>query len=265
MPDIHPTAVVDSGANLGSKVEIGPYCVVGPHVTLGDKCRLRSHVVISGHTTIGSECEFFPFASIGEIPQDMKYAGEESRLVIGNNNVIRESVTINLGTQGGGLVTEIGSHVLIMAYGHVAHDCRIGDHVILANAATLGGHCVIEDHAILGGLSAVHQFVRVGTHAFVGGMSGAESDVIPFGMVIGVRGGLTGLNIVGMKRHGFKREQIQNLRKAYKILFAAEGTLAERADEMERAFPDDECVARVLQFVRSDTSRSLLVPKRNGE
>ena len=174
-------------------------------------------------------------------------------------------MTINLGTEGGGLVTEIGSHVLIMAYSHVAHDCRIGDHVVLANAATLAGHCVIEDHAILGGLSALHQFVRIGAHAFIGGMSGVVSDVIPFGMAIGTRGGLTGINIVGMKRHGFKREQIQNLRKAYKILFAPEGTLVERADEMERMFPDDECVARVLRFVRSDTSRSLLVPKQNGE
>ena len=265
MPDIHPTAIVDPGAELGSKVEIGPYCVVGPHVTLGDGCRLHAHVVIAGRTSIGSECEVFPFASLGQVPQDKKYEGEESRLVIGNNCIIRESVTINLGTKGGGLVTEVGSHVLIMAYGHIAHDCRIGNHVILANAATLGGHCVVEDHAILGGLSAVHQFVRVGAHAFIGGMSGAESDVIPFGMVIGVRGGLTGLNIVGMKRHGFAREQIQNLRKAYKILFAPEGTLVERADETERAFPDDPCVTRVLNFVRSDTSRSLLVPKQNGE
>lgn len=265
MQNIHATAVVDPAAELGSGVEIGAYCVIGPGVTLGDGCRLHSHVVVSGRTSIGAECEIFPFASIGQPPQDLKYRGEESRLIIGSNTVIREYVTMNPGTGSGGLVTEVGSHGLFMVHSHVAHDCKIGDHVIMANAATLGGHCVVGDHAILGGIAAVHQFVRIGEHAFIGGMSGVENDVIPFGMVVGVRGGLAGLNIVGMKRRGFERKQIHALRQAYKILFSGPGTLLERADAVERDYGEDACVARVLDFVRAESPRSLLVPRGDAE
>ena len=261
MSAIHPTAVVDSGATLGTDVEIGAYTVVGPGVELGDGCRLHSHVVVTGNTAIGANCQIFPFASIGHVPQDLKYGGEESRLTIGSDNVIREHVTMNPGTQGGGLETRVGSHGLFMVGAHVAHDCRVGDHVILANNATLAGHCVVEDHAILGGLSAVHQFVRVGSHAFIGGMSGVENDVIPFGMALGNRAMLSGLNIVGMKRQGFGREQIHNLRKAYRMLFSEEGTLMERLEDVEKMFGDDEGVSRIIAFIRTASDRSLCVPR----
>lgn len=257
----HPTAIVDPGARLGSEVEIGPFCVIGPEVEIGDGCRLHSHVVIQGKTSLGPQCEVFPFASLGHRPQDLKFKGEQSRLVIGARTVIREGVTMNPGTEGGGMLTEVGSDCLFMAQSHVAHDCRIGNHAIFANAATLGGHCIVEEHVIFGGLSAVHQFVRIGAYAFVGGMSGAEADVIPFGMVIGVRGGLTGLNLVGLKRHGFDRDEIHGMRKAYRMLFSSEGTLQERAAAVADAFPGNGCVERVVQFIQADTTRAIMAPK----
>ncbi len=262
MTNLHSSSVVDPQATLGSDIEIGPFCVVGSGVNLGDGCKLHSHVVIEGNTTLGPNCEIYPFASLGHIPQDMKYKGEKSELVIGSNNIIREYVTMNPGTEGGGLVTRVGSDCLIMAQAHVAHDCIIGDHVILANGATLAGHCVVGDNAILGGLSAVHQFVRIGEHAFVGGMSGVENDVIPYGMVIGPRASLKGLNVIGIKRRGFDRTQLKNLRDAYDQLFAAQGTLVERTDAVEQAFPDDEHIGSILEFIRADSSRSLSVPKQ---
>jgi len=243
MNNIHSSSIVNPNAKLGSGVEIGPFCVIGPDVELGEGCKLHSHVVIEGHTTLGANCEVFPFASLGHIPQDMKYKGEESRLEIGSDNIIREYVTMNPGTDGGGLVTRIGSHGLFMAQAHVAHDCQIGDHVIL------------------GGLSAVHQFVRIGEHAFIGGMSGVENDVIPFGMVVGTRASLKGLNVIGIKRRGLNRTQLKQLRDAYDLLFAGEGTLAERTEKAEQAFANDECVNKIIEFIRADTSRSLSVPK----
>ncbi len=257
----HPTAIVDPGARLGSEVEIGPFCVIGPEVEIGEGCRLHSHVVVQGKTSLGPQCEVFPFVSLGHRPQDLKFKGEQSRLVIGARNMIREGVTMNPGTEGGGMVTEVGSDCLFMAQSHVAHDCRIGNHVIMANAATLGGHCIVEDHVILGGLSAAHQFVRVGAYAFIGGMSGAEADVIPFGMVRGVREGLTGLNLVGLKRHGFGRDEIHGLRRAYRMLFSSEGTLQERVAAVADAFPGNGCVARVVDFIQADASRAIMAPK----
>ncbi len=263
MASIHSTAIIEPGAEIGESVQIGPYSVIGANVTLRDRVCIHSHVVIEGNTQIGQGTEIFPFASIGHIPQDKKYQGEQSRLIIGEQNVIREHVTMNPGTEGGGSVTEIGAHSLFMAGSHVAHDCRIGNNTIFANNATLGGHCVIGDFAILGGLSAVHQFVRIGAHAFIGGMSGVENDVIPYGMALGNRAHLSGLNIVGLKRHGFDREQIHNLRKAYRLLFSSEGTLMERLEEAEKMFPDDKAVEQVLDFIREESDRSLCVP-RNG-
>ena len=261
MPNVHPTAIVDPGARLGSDVQIGPFCVIGPEVEIGAGCRLHSHVVVQGRTSLGEHCEVFPFASLGHRPQDLKYKGEQSRLSIGARTVIREGVTMNPGTEGGGMLTEIGSDCLFMAYAHVAHDCKVGRNVILANAATLAGHCVVEDHAILGGLSAARQFVRIGAHAFLGGMSGADADVIPFGMVTGVREGLAGLNLVGMKRHGIPREEIQGLRKAYSMLFSGEGTLQERAQSVAEAYADNPSVMKVVTFIRSDASRAYLLPR----
>ena len=263
MSAIHPTAVVDSAATLGPDIEIGPYSVVGAGVELGKGCKLHSHVALVGNTQVGESCEIFPFASVGHAPQDLKFGGEESRLIIGPHTKIREHVTMNPGTEGGGLETLVGSHGLFMVGSHVAHDCKIGDHVIMANNATLAGHCVVEDHAILGGLSAVHQFVRVGSHAFVGGMSGVENDVIPFGMALGNRAMLSGLNIVGLKRQGFEREQIHNLRKAYRMLFSDEGTLLERLEDVEKMFGADAGVSQIIAFIRTASDRSLCVPRSN--
>lgn len=263
MAKIHATAVVDPHADLGANVVIGPYCVVGPEVKLGNAVVLHSHVAVAGRTTIGESCELFPFSSIGHIPQDQKYRGEQSSLEIGSHTVIREHVTINPGTKGGGLVTRVGSNCLLMVGAHVAHDCQIGDHVILVNNATLAGHVAIDDHAILGGLSAVHQFVRIGAYAFIGGMTGVPADVIPFGMVIGNRGWLAGLNIVGLRRHGFPREQVQGVRQAYRMLFSSEGTLMERLKEVENMFASNPLVRMIIDFIKSHSDRSFCVPSNN--
>ncbi len=261
MPRIHPTAIIAPGAVVADDVEIGPYCVIGEHVSLAAGVALKSHVVIDGRTTVGERTRIFPFASIGFETQDMKYKGEPSSLEIGHDNTIREHVTINPGTEGGGMVTRIGDHCLLMVGAHVAHDCQIGDHVILVNNATLGGHVVMEEHAILGGLSAVHQFVRIGRHAMIGGMSGVERDVIPYGLVMGDRARLNGLNIIGMQRRGFSRDDIQTLRSAYDCLFGDTGTLAERADEVARRFAGVAPVDDVVAFIRADSSRALCQPK----
>ncbi len=261
MADIHPTAIVSSKATLGEQVTIGPYSVVGEDVVLGDGVTLRSHVVVEGRTRVGAGTEIFPFASIGHRPQDLKYAGEPSTLEIGENNTIREHVTMNPGTAGGGLVTKLGDGGLFMMGAHVAHDCRIGNRVIMANNATLAGHVVVEDDAIIGGLAAVHQYVRVGRNAMIGGMSGVEHDVIPFGLVVGDRATLNGLNVVGLKRRGFSRDDIQALQTAYETIFARNDTMADRLDEIERLFTDSGPVNELLSFIRSESSRALCKPK----
>ena len=213
MGEIHPTAIVHPDAMIADDAVVGPYSVVGADVSLGSRVELMSHVVVDGHTAISKGCKVFPFASLGQIPQDLKYKSEPSRLVIGEHNTIREHVTMSPGTQGGGMVTEVGNHCLFMVGVHVAHDCRIADRVIMVNNAALGGHVTVEDHAIIGGLSAVHQFVRIGSYAMVGGMSGVEQDVIPFGTVTGDRASLRGLNLVGLDRHGFEKDAINKLRR----------------------------------------------------
>lgn len=261
MTNVHATAVVEDGAELGANVSIGPYCIVGSEVTLGDDVVLRSHVVLAGRTEIGARCEIFPFASIGQPPQDQKYAGESSRLAMGSDNQIREYVTINPGTEGGGMVTQVGNHGLFMAGAHVAHDCVIGDHVIMVNNATLGGHVEVGDYAIIGGLSAVHQFVRIGAHAMIGGMSGIENDVIPYGSAMGDRARLSGLNIVGLKRRGFDREDIHSMRTAYRLLFANEGTLAERVTDVVDLYKDNEPVMDIVDFIRQESHRAVLQPR----
>jgi len=260
MTDIHPTAIVEDGAKIGDNVTVGPYCVIGPEVELDDGVDLLSHVVVSGRTSIGSNTRIFPFASIGHSPQDLKYKGEASQLEIGCNNIIREQVTMNPGTEGGEMVTRIGNNCLFMVGSHVAHDCQIGDHVIFVNNATMGGHVKIGDWAILGGLSAVHQFVRVGRHAMVGGMSGVEKDIIPYGSVMGNRARLSGLNVVGLKRRGFSREVIHALRNAYRLLFAPEGTLTERLNDLAELMPEIEPVMEIIEFIRADSSRSICQP-----
>ncbi|MBW7849016.1 MAG: acyl-ACP--UDP-N-acetylglucosamine O-acyltransferase [Rhodospirillales bacterium] len=266
MPNIHPTAIVDPAARLADDVSIGPFCCVGPEVELGPQVTLVSHAVVTGRTVVGEGTRIFPFASIGHAPQDLKYRGEPSRLVIGRNNTIREHVTMNPGTEGGGMVTEIGDNSLFMVGAHVAHDCKLGNNVILANSATLAGHVEVGDHAILGGVCAVHQFVRIGAHAMVGGMSGVESDIIPFGSVTGNRAHLSGLNIVGMKRRGFSREEIHAVRNAYRMLFEERvGTLAERLEQVAEQFRASPAVMAVVAFIRADSSRALCQPKpENG-
>jgi len=258
---VHPTAVVDPKARIGDAVEIGPYCVVGPDVELKAGVRLLSHVVVAGRTQVGARTRIYPFASIGHPPQDLKYRGEPSRLVIGEDTVIREHVTINPGTEGGGMETRVGDRCLIMVGSHVAHDCRIGNDVIMANSATLGGHVVVEDFAVLGGLCAIHQFVRIGRHAMVGGMSGVENDVIPYGSVMGDRARLSGLNLVGVKRRGFSREDIHALRTAYRLLFAQEGTLLERLADVARLFSDNRPVQDIIDFVKADSQRAICQPR----
>lgn len=260
MTDIHPTAIIDPAAELGSNVKIGPFCVVGADVRLGDGVELVSHAVVAGHTSVGAETRIFPFSSIGHQPQDLKFRGEVSSLEIGERNVIREHVTMNPGTEGGGLLTKIGNDCLFMVGAHVAHDCLIGNNVILVNNATLGGHVVIEDWVIVGGLSAVHQFVRIGRHAMIGGKTGVEHDVIPYGMVTGNRAKLEGLNIVGLKRRGFSRDMIHEIRKAYRMIFAEEGTMAERVQDVIEDFNGNEPVMEIVNFITSDSSRRICQP-----
>ncbi len=261
MPDIHPTALVEEGAQIDKSASIGPFCVIGKDVSIAANVKIHSHVVIDGKTTIGQGNSIFPFSSIGMAPQDKKYAGEESRLIIGENNVIREHVTMNPGTSGGGNITQIGSRGLYMVGVHIAHDCIIGDDVILANNATVAGHCVVSDHVILGGLCALHQFVRIGEFAFVGGMTGVEADIIPFGMALGNRAYLAGLNLVGMRRHEIPREQIHAVRNAYKKLFAQDGTLMERVELVDKEYKDDVSVQKIIAFIKAASDRSFCVPQ----
>lgn len=260
MSDIHPTAVIEDGAVIGTSVTVGPYCIVGSQVSLDDGVVLHSHVVVTGRTRVGANTMIYPFASLGTAPQDLKYRGEDSELVLGCNNVVREHVTMNPGTQGGGLLTRVGNNCLFMVGSHVAHDCDIGDHVILANNATLAGHVQIGDWAILGGLSAVHQFARIGRHAMIGGMSGVENDIIPYGSAMGNRARLSGLNIIGLKRRNFSRDIIHALRNAYRLLFAPEGTMTERLADVAELFADNEPVMEIVDFIQADTSRAICQP-----
>lgn len=264
MTMIHPTAITGN-AKLAANVSIGPYCVLGDDVEIGEGTKLVSHVSIGGRTKIGKNCQIFPFASLGYQPQDLKFKGEASSLVIGDNNVIREHVTMNPGTEGGGMLTQVGNNCLFMVGTHVAHDCKVGNHVILANNATLAGHVEVGDHAIIGGLAAAHQFVRIGAHAIIGGLSGVEHDVIPYGSVIGERANLAGLNLVGLKRRGFDRDAIHALRNVYKQLFEeSDGTLAERAAVIEREYGSNPQVMEILNFMNEKGSRSLCVPKQSA-
>ena len=265
MTGTHPTAIVEAGAEISPGAVVGPYCVIGSGVRLGDGVRLHSHVVVGGNTLVGDGTEIFPFASVGLPPQDRKYHGEANRVEIGSNCTIREQVTINPGTSHGDLVTRIGDNCMLLISAHVAHDCQIGNNVTLVNNVALGGHCRIGDYAILGGETAVHQYVRIGESAFVGGMSGVDFDIIPFGSAIGNRASLGGLNIVGLTRRGFSREDIHQLRRAYRMLFAPEGTLKERLADVEEEFSADANVRKIIDFIRSGGERPLCTPRRRDE
>jgi UDP-N-acetylglucosamine acyltransferase len=255
----HPTAVIEAGA------KIGPYCVIGADVVLGDGVELVSHAVVAGRTTIGARTRIFPFASVGHQPQDLKYKGEPSTLTIGADCIIREGVTINPGTEGGGMVTTVGDRCAFLANSHVGHDCHVGSNVVFSNNVMLAGHCVVGDFAILGGGAAVIQFARVGAHSFLGGMSGLENDLIPYGMALGNRAHLSGLNIVGLQRRGFARGDIHDLRRAYRLLFADEGTLIERMDDVAEEFSDHPIVQEILEFIRAGGKRSLCTPRETAE
>ncbi len=258
---IHPTAIVSAKAQLGANVEVGPFCVIGDEVKIGEGTILKSHVVIEGDTQIGKNNVIFPFASIGLEPQDLKFKGEKSKVIIGDNNKIREHVTIHLGTQDGTMVTKIGSNCLLMVGVHIAHDCVVGDHVILANNATLAGHVQVGDYVVIGGLSAIHQFARIGDGAMIGGMSGVEHDVIPNGLVMGERASLAGLNLVGMKRRNIARDDIHALRNFFKQLFSEKNSgFSARVEDLAKGF-SSPVVQEVAAFVKSESTRSFCQPK----
>lgn len=257
---VHPSSVVAPGARLGAGVRIGPFCTLGSEVELEPGVELVSHVALAGRTRIGARTRIFPFASIGHPPQDLKYAGEASTLDIGEDCTLREGVTINPGTQGGGMRTRLGAHCLAMANAHIGHDCDIGDHVVLSNNVMLAGHVRLGDWAILGGGVAVIQHARIGAHAFVGGLSGLEGDLIPYGLAYGNRAHLAGLNLVGLRRRHFPRETIAALRRAYRLLFAAEGTMKERIDDVEAELGREPHVAAILDFLRAAGDRPICRP-----
>ncbi len=259
MTQIHPSAVIEEGATLGQGVEIGPFCVVGADVVLGDRVQLKSHVVITGDTQIGEDTVVFSFAVIGEIPQDLKFKGEACQTVIGKRNRIREHVTVNAGTEGGGGITRIGDDGLFMAGCHIAHDAQIGDRVIVVNSAAVAGHCVLEDDVIIGGLSGIHQWVRIGRGAIIGAVTMVTNDVIPYGLVQAPRGELDGLNLVGLKRRGVQRSDITALRAAFQMLAQGEGTFQERARRLGDETESDY-VTEIVGFITGQTDRSFLTP-----
>jgi UDP-N-acetylglucosamine acyltransferase len=261
MAQVHASACVGPQAKLGEGVRIGPFCVLGPDVELADNVVLHSHVVVDGRTRIGTGTRVSPFASLGQPPQNLQYRGEPSELVIGADNIIREYVTMNTGTEGGGMVTRVGNDCMFMVGAHVGHDCRVSDRIIMANNATLGGHVTIGDSVMIGGLAVVHQYVRVGQHAMIGGLSAIARNIIPFGLAYGDRARLIGLNLAGLKRNGFTRADVRALKSAYDLIFAGPGTMADRLCEVEERFPEDTQVSNLMAFIRDDSSRTLCWPK----
>lgn len=255
---IHPTAIISPGAVIGAGAEIGPFCTIGPDVRLGDGVRLISHVVVDGHTVIGDGAQLFPFSTVGLPPQDLKYKGEPTRTEVGARTLIREHVTIHRGTPGGRGLTSIGADCMLMAVTHVAHDCALGNGVIVANNAVMGGHVVIGDNAVIGGAAAIHQFVRIGRAAMVGGVSGVEADVVPFGMVIGNRARLSGLNVIGLRRRGFDRAQIHAVRAAFREMFWSAGVFAHRVAAVRARAGTDPLIAEVLAFMDAPSKRGLV-------
>lgn len=256
---VHPSAVVEEGAVIGANCQIGPFAVIGAQVVLGAGVEVKSHTIVTGLTEIGEDTVIFPFSNIGDIPQDLKFKGEQTRLIVGKRNRIREGVTMNTGTEGGGGVTRVGDDCLFMMGTHVGHDAIVGNGVIMANHAALAGHCVIEDSVIIGGLSGIHQWVRIGKGAIIGAVTMVTNDVIPYGLVQGPRGQLDGLNLVGLKRRGVAREDITALRAAYQALAQGEGAFVERAqrlgDETQSPYVRD-----IVAFILGETDRSFLTP-----
>ncbi|MCV3270970.1 acyl-ACP--UDP-N-acetylglucosamine O-acyltransferase [Roseobacter sinensis] len=259
MSKIHPSAVIDAGAQVDPTATVGPFCCVGPNVTLGPGVELKSHVVVTGQTAIGEGTVIFPFAVIGEIPQDLKFKGEATELIVGKRNRIREHVTMNCGTEGGGGVTRVGDNNLFMAGCHIAHDATIGNNCVIVNSVAIAGHCIIEDDVIVGGLSGVHQFVRIGRGAIIGAVTMVTNDVIPYGLVQAPRGELDGLNLVGLKRRGVARADITALRAAFQMLAQGEGTFHDRARRLKEETTSDY-VLEIVDFILADSDRHFLTP-----
>ncbi len=259
---IHKTAIIDKKAKISKNVKIGPYSVIGPNVEISENVEIFSHVNISGNTKIGSETKIYPVASIGTDPQDLKYKGEKNALIIGNKNIIREYVTINPGTEGGGGVTTIGNNCLLMISSHVAHDCKVGNNVVIANNVPLGGHAIIEDSVIIGGNSAVQQYTRIGRLAMVGGMTGVLKDVIPFGLSFGNRNYLKGLNLIGLRRNRYENKTIIELGDAYKKIFSGKN-LHENLDKINGEFKDNKLIKEVIDFISKDKKRPICSPLEN--
>jgi len=257
---IHPTAIVDINSKISDGVEVGPYCVIGPDVEIDSNTKLHSHISIKGNTKIGKNNEIFPFVSIGTSPQDLKYKGESNSILIGNNNKLREYVNINPGTSQGGTITKLGNNNLLMVYTHVAHDCKIGNNIVLANNVQVGGHVTIEDNAIVGGSCAIHQFSRIGNLAMVGGMTGVLSDVIPYGLSLGNRNNLVGLNLIGLRRAKISNEDIKILQKFYSIIFSNHN-FRSNIDNLNSDMKDNKYIKIIIDFINSDKKRPISLPE----
>ncbi len=259
---IHKTAIIDSKALIGNKVKIGPYSIVGPDVQIGDETIIHSHVNIIGNTKIGKKNEIYPFCSIGTPPQDLKYKGEKNSLIIGDNNKFREYVNINPGTEKGGGITKVGNQNLFMVYCHIAHDCMIDDNIVLANNVQVGGHVSINKNAIVGGSCAIHQFSRIGEFAMIGGMTGVLSDVIPYGLSLGNRNNLTGLNLIGLRRSGISNQDIKIIQTAYDIIFRDE-SFRKNIEDLSQELKENKYVNNIVKFINSDKKRPISVPVNN--
>ena len=257
---IHKTAIIDKEAKISENVQIGPYCTIGSKVKIGSNSKLHSHVSIVGNTSIGDNNEIFPFSSIGTPPQDLKYKGEENSIIIGNNNKFREYVNINPGTEQGGTITKIGNNNLFMVYCHVAHDCNIKDNVVLANNVQVGGHVLIQNNAIVGGSCAIHQFSRIGQSAMIGGMTGVLSDVIPFGLSLGNRNNLVGLNLIGLRRAGISNEDIKIMQSSYEIIFKT-SNFRINIENLDQKQKDNKYVKSIIEFINSDKKRPISLPE----
>ena len=254
---IHSTAIISANANIEKNVRIGPYCVIDSEVSISEGCELISNVYITGNTSIGKNNKFFPFSSIGTIPQDIKYSGEKSTLFIGDNNIFRENVTVNTGTKGGGMNTKIKNNCLFMVGSHVAHDCQIGSNVIMANNATLAGHVTLGNNSIIGGLSAVHQFVNIGQYAMIGGMSGVESNIIPYGLYIGIRDNLRGLNLIGLKRKNIESKQINKIQQIFKKIFEKSKSIEKNIDDINDEQKSIIEIKEIIEFISLNLKRGI--------
>ena len=259
---IHNTSIISKNAKIGKDVKIGPYCTIGSDVEIGDETTIHSHVNLTGNTKLGKKNEIFPFSSIGTPPQDLKYKGEKNSLIIGDNNKFREYVNINPGTEKGGGVTKIGNQNLFMVYCHVAHDCLIEDNIVLANNVQVGGHVKIENNAIIGGSCAIHQFSRIGEHAMIGGMTGVLSDVIPFGLSLGNRNSLSGLNLIGLRRASVSNNDIKIIQNAFDIIFSSD-TFRKNIDNLDNTSKENKYVKKIINFINADKKRPISIPSNN--